>query len=135
METEFHGEPVAGGTLPALIWKTFMTRALAEQARRRRSTPAPYLPEYNVRVVYRGGTWRLDNGFCPATRVMSYFAGRLPASTATCYANEVSVPVVVGRSVESARVALESVPLSPDVDLRPGQAAHAPGRGREAGAA
>jgi len=29
METEFHGEPVAGGTLPALIWKAFMGRALA----------------------------------------------------------------------------------------------------------
>ena len=24
MLTEFHGEPVAGGTFPALIWKTFM---------------------------------------------------------------------------------------------------------------
>ena len=78
METEFHGEPVAGGTLPALIWKTFMTRALAERPATS-FKPAPYLPEYNVSVVYRGGRWRLDNGFCPATRVMSYYAGRLPA--------------------------------------------------------
>ena len=126
METEFHGEPVAGGTLPALIWKTFMTRALAERPPTS-FKPAPYLPEYNVRVVYRGGRWRLDNGFCPATRVMSYYAGRLPASTATCYANEVSVPVLVGRSVESARVALESVPLSPDVIYVPAKPRTRPG--------
>ena len=29
MQTEFNGEPVAGGTYPAGIWKTFMERALA----------------------------------------------------------------------------------------------------------
>src|SRR5262249_5975292 len=28
MTTEFHGKPVAGGTFPALIWKTFMQKAL-----------------------------------------------------------------------------------------------------------
>jgi penicillin-binding protein 1A len=28
METEFNGEPVAGGTYPAAIWKTFLERAL-----------------------------------------------------------------------------------------------------------
>jgi penicillin-binding protein 1A len=126
METEFHGEPVAGGTLPALIWKGFMTRALADRPATSFKSP-PYLPQYDVRVVYRGGQWRLDNGFCPATRVMSYYAGRLPTSTATCYANEVSVPVLVGRSVESARVALESVPLSPDVIYVPAKPRTRPG--------
>jgi penicillin-binding protein 1A len=29
MQTEFNGEPVAGGTYPAGIWKTFMERAIA----------------------------------------------------------------------------------------------------------
>jgi penicillin-binding protein 1A len=126
METEFHGEPVAGGTLPALIWKAFMTRALADRPATFFKSP-PYLPQYDARVVYRGGRWRLDNGFCPATRVISYFAGRLPASTASCYANEVSVPVLVGRSLESARVALESVPLSPDVIYVPAKPRTRPG--------
>ena len=38
MLTEFHGKPVAGGTYPALIWKAFMTKALArDPARRLRS--------------------------------------------------------------------------------------------------
>ncbi len=126
METEFNGEPVAGGTLPALIWKAFMTRALDTRSPTS-FRPPPYLPSYDARVVFRGGKWRLDNGFCPATRVIRYFAGRLPESTATCYANEVSVPVVVGRSVESARVALRSVPLAADVVYVPAKPRTRPG--------
>jgi penicillin-binding protein 1A len=126
METEFHGEPVAGGTLPALIWKAFMGRALAGTPTTSFASP-PYLPTYGARVVFRNGRWRLDNGFCPATRVISYFAGRLPASTATCYANEVSVPVLVGRSVDSARAALDSVPLGADVVYVPAKPRTRPG--------
>jgi penicillin-binding protein 1A len=126
METEFHGEPVAGGTLPALIWKAFMTQAL-DGAQATSFTAPPYLPSYDTRVVFRGGTWRRDNGYCPATRVISYFAGRLPGTTAACYANEVSVPVVVGRSVDSARTTLQSVPLTPDVVYVPAKVRSRPG--------
>ncbi|HET9243391.1 MAG TPA: PBP1A family penicillin-binding protein [Gaiella sp.] len=127
MTTEFNGEPVAGGTLPALVWKAFMTRALKGEKPKPFTTP-PYQPSYDLRVVYRGGAWRLDNGFCPSTRVISYFAGRAPSTTATCYANEVSVPVLVGRSVESARVALQSVPLAADVIYVPAKARTRPGQ-------
>jgi penicillin-binding protein 1A len=127
METEFNGAPVAGGTLPALIWKAFMTRALAGQ--KPGGFPSPsYQPAYDLRVAFREGKWRLDNGYCPSTRVISYFAGRAPGSTARCYANEVSVPVLVGRSVDSARVALESVPLTPDVIYVPARARTRPGQ-------
>jgi penicillin-binding protein 1A len=127
METEFHGEPVAGGTLPALIWKAFMTRALARSGPKS-FNPAPSLPAYDVRVVFRDGKWRLDNGYCPNTRVIAYFSGSAPPTTAACYANEVSVPLVVGRSVESARLALESVPLNPDVVYVPAKPRSRPGQ-------
>ncbi len=126
METEFNGEPVSGGTLPALIWKAFMTKALADEPPRS-FDPAPYLPSYGLRVVYRDGRWRRDNGYCPNTRVISYFAYSPPKSTAACYANEVSVPLLVGRSVESARVALKSVPLTPDVIYVPAKPRTRPG--------
>src|SRR5438552_8531720 len=29
MQSEFHGKPVAGGTFPALIWKSFMEKAVS----------------------------------------------------------------------------------------------------------
>ena len=31
MLTEFHGDPVTGGTFPALIWKRFMEKALKDE--------------------------------------------------------------------------------------------------------
>jgi len=127
MQTEFHGEPVAGGTLPAEIWKAFMTRALDGQEPESFS-PAPYLPAYDLRVVHRGGRWQLDNGYCPGTRLTSYFVGQAPKSTAKCYANEVTVPVVVGRSAESAKVELESVPLTPDLVYVPAKPRSRPGQ-------
>ncbi|HJU48676.1 MAG TPA: PBP1A family penicillin-binding protein, partial [Gaiellaceae bacterium] len=97
MLTEFEGEPVTGGTLPALIWKSYMTSAL----RRLRADPEPfrsppYLPSIEARVVYRDGAYRLDNGYCPGTRVLAYVSGRQPATTADCKQEEVTVPSVLG---------------------------------------
>jgi penicillin-binding protein 1A len=126
METEFNGEPVAGGTLPALIWKAFMSKALADEPPRS-FNPAPYLPSTSLRVVFRDGRWRRDNGYCPNTRVISYFSESPPSTTARCYANEVSVPTLVGRSIESARSALASVPLTPDVIYVPAEPKTRPG--------
>jgi penicillin-binding protein 1A len=49
METEFQGEPVAGGTFPAAIWKTFMDSALGYEDYKpeepeQPETPAPAAP-------------------------------------------------------------------------------------------
>ena len=43
MTTDFNGEPVLGGTFPALIWHDFMTSALADRqdARRKRAAARP----------------------------------------------------------------------------------------------
>ena len=75
MLTEFGGAPVSGGTLPALIWKSFVDRAL------KGVTPtsfegAPYLPAEYRRVVRRDGSWKLDNGYCPGTVPIAFIAGR-----------------------------------------------------------
>jgi penicillin-binding protein 1A len=111
METEFHGDPVAGGTLPALIWREFMTRVVAKRGLEAASfPPAPVTGSVVTRVVRRDG-WKLDNGFCPNTRVLAYFPGRAPTLQAPCKPNEVTVPVVVGRSLESARARLAAQPL------------------------
>ena len=95
MLTEFGGKPVAGGTLPALIWKAFMTAADKQLKLEPEQFPAtPYLPAQEQRIVWRGGSYKLDNGYCPGTRVVAYFVDRGPATQAKCYANEVTVPLV-----------------------------------------
>jgi penicillin-binding protein 1A len=126
MLTEFGGEPVAGGTLPTLVWRSFMTKALAG-VEPSNFAPAPYLPAEFRRVVYRGQSWKLDNGYCPGTRSVAFIAGRSPTTTATCYPNEVSVPLVIGRSAEAAKASLATVPLAGEVVLIPAKAGKRPG--------
>ncbi|HEU0337649.1 MAG TPA: PBP1A family penicillin-binding protein [Gaiellaceae bacterium] len=128
MLTEFDGEPVAGGTLPAEIWKEFAGRALRTLREQPESFPAPpYLPAYERRVVWRGGGYKLDNGLCAGTRVVAYFAGSGPSESAGCRPNEVNVPRVVGKTVDAARASLEATPLDVTVIYKPAAASSRPG--------
>ena len=124
MLTEFGGKPVAGGTLPALIWKSFMTRADKQLKLDPEQFPGtPYIPAQDKRIVWRKGSYKLDNGYCPGTRVVAYFAGRGPSTQAQCYPNEVGVPFVVGKSVSAANAVLADKPLGSDligVPAKPG---------------
>jgi penicillin-binding protein 1A len=128
MQTEFNGDSVAGGTLPALIWKEFMTHALGRLGEEPQAFPAaPTLGASWRRITFRGGSYKVDNGYCPNTRLVVYFAGRGPAQQADCKPNEVSVPRVVGLTAESARTRLEARPLrtelvydDPEKGARPG---------------
>ena len=116
MLTEFGGMPVAGGTLPAQIWKTFMTAADTQAKLEPEQFPAtPYLGAQEKRIVWRGGSYKLDNGYCPGTRVVAYFDGRGPATQAECYANEVTVPLVIGKTVDAANDTLSQKPLGSEV--------------------
>ena len=42
----------------------------------------PYIPAQEKRIVWREGSYKLDNGYCPGTRVVAYFAGRGPTTQA-----------------------------------------------------
>ena len=125
MLTEYGGKAVAGGTLPALIWHAFMTAADKQLKAAPESFPAtPYLPAQEERIVWRGGSYKLDNGLCPGTRVVAYFTGSGPQAQAKCYANEVTVPVVIGKTVDAANSALALKPLSSEligVPAKPGK--------------
>jgi membrane peptidoglycan carboxypeptidase len=114
MLTEYNGDPVAGGTYPALIWKTFMERALGYLHEAPQDFPSVSFP-YSVsrNVVYRNGQLELDNGHCHATKQLLYFAGTGPARTADCKVNEVEVPHVVGNTLAEARARLAAQPLRP----------------------
>jgi len=120
MLTEYHGESVAGGTYPALIWRAFMEKALPYLREEPESFPQPLLPYSEPRlVVYRDGQTQLDNGNCHSPRQLLYFSGRRPARTANCKVNEVDVPRVVGDTVAEANARLASMPLTPQYVYRP----------------
>ena len=88
----------SGGTLPALIWKAFMTKALADEPPRS-FNPAPYLPSYEPpRRLPRRQLAARQRLLPRHPRRSRTSPTRRPSTTATCYANEVSVPLLVGRS-------------------------------------
>jgi membrane peptidoglycan carboxypeptidase len=118
MLTQYHGQPVAGGTFPALIWRTFMHAALAGTAPE--SFPSYSVP-YSVarRVAFRDGKLELDNGYCRETATLEYFAGAGPARKADCKPNEVEIPSVVGQTLTSARERLGLQPLRTTVVYKP----------------
>ena len=114
MLTEYNGDAVAGGTYPALIWKSFMERTLAYMREAPADFPGVSLP-YSVprNVVYRNGSLQLDNGNCKNVRRLLYFSGQGPARTANCKVNEVQVPRLVGSTVGQANARLAAQPLTP----------------------
>ena len=125
MLTEFHGEPVAGGTLPAEIWRAFMTKVDEDDSRSFDSPP--YLGGSSTWVVRRGGKWELDNGYCRGSRLIAYFSGLAPGTEADCKPNEVSVPLVVGMTKDGAAARLAEQPLDTNVVYAPAKAGRLPG--------
>ena len=120
MLTEFEGGPVAGGTYPALIWKTFVEAALDQLEEPPESFPVPeHQPATPVRVVYRNDKWLVDNGNCRDAREVFYVVGFEPTEEARCKPNEVDVPRVVGAKVEDAEERLASMPLTAELITRP----------------
>ena len=120
METEYHGEPVAGGTFPALIWRTFARTALDHLDEPPESFPAPvYESVEPQQVVHRNNRWYLDNGNCRDAREVVFFIGSGPDDLAPCKPNEVDVPNVVGARRSLAEERLLSMPLTPEVVWRP----------------
>ncbi len=125
MLSEFGGEPVTGGTLPALIWKAFM-ETVAEDEDATFAAP-PYLGGVSTWVVKREGEWRLDNGYCRGSRLLVYFSGRGPDESADCKPNEVSVPLVIGMSAEGAADRLAAQPLETEFVYKPARPGRLPG--------
>jgi penicillin-binding protein 1A len=120
MLTEYHGDPVAGGTFPALIFKSFMETALPYLKDAPESFPSPSIRSTESRqLVLRDGAFQIDNGACRHTISVQYFTGSTRARTANCKPNEVEVPNVVGSTYDVARVRLAAQPLTPVVVYKP----------------
>jgi membrane peptidoglycan carboxypeptidase len=123
MLTEYHGDPVAGGTFPAEIWKTFMRAALDSKQAAPMTFPAPSIPYASSRlVVFRDGRMQIDNGSCRSAKNVFFFSGEQPRQTANCRRNEVEVPQLIGMRVSKARERLISQPLTPRYIFKPARA-------------
>ncbi len=119
MMTEYHGDPVAGGTFPAEIWHTFMEKALPYLHDDPESFPSTYIPYGSPEeVVLRDGSLQIDNGNCHTPRNVLFFAGQAPSRTANCKPNEVDVPDVVGEPLSAASARLNGQPLTPSIQYR-----------------
>ncbi len=128
MMAEFHGDPVAGGTYPALIWRSFMQSALDYlHDPPEYFTPEPSTYGQALPVVQRDGQIMLDNGNCRLVRSIVYLPGAAPPKTADCKPNEVEVPSVVGQTVEEAKARLAQQPLRTALVYRPAAPLERPG--------
>ena len=119
METEFEGDPVAGGTSGPDL----------EDVRREGARPPRGAAGGRIRLTRASSPARsstattrslLDNGNCKGARQILYFVGLGPSAEADCKPNEVDVPNVVGMRLAAARDRLYSMPLTADVVWRPG---------------
>jgi penicillin-binding protein 1A len=120
MTYEYHGHPVAGGTFPALIWKSFMERALPYLQDPPDSFPSPSIPYASPKnVTDRDGRLQLDNGYCRDTQLIEYFGDSGPKHVANCLPNEVDVPNVIGEPLRRATETLAGQPLEASVLYRP----------------
>ncbi len=120
MLTQYKGDPVAGGTFPALIWKSFTEQALDYMKAEPEYFDSPSLPySQPISVVQRGGRLMIDNGLCRAARNLYVFSGDTHLKTAGCKPNEVEVPRVVGSTLAEARDRLALQPLEYDVVYKP----------------
>ena len=120
MLTEYEGEPVAGGTYPALIWKSFMDSALKYLEEEPAYFDPPSLPwPHPVNVVQRSGQIMVDNGLCRGPKSVWYFSDDTPEKEAPCKRNEVEVPRLVGTTLDQAKARLASQPLEYDVIYKP----------------
>lgn len=122
MLTEFDGDPVAGGTFPALIAKSFLEQALDHM----KAPPRPFgsfEPQAADlrKVVRRDGEWMLDNGRCENTRRILFTSTRGPTSKADCRRDEVTVPDTIGRRLASAEALLTRSSLFPEIITRPAE--------------
>jgi membrane peptidoglycan carboxypeptidase len=124
MTSQFHGQPVEGGTFPALIWKAYMEKALPYLHETPTPFPAPPIPAAEPETVTFGDDYgntglALDNGHCHVSASIDFFVGTGPTNTADCLQDAVEVPDVRGMSLSAAESALSAQPLQWTIGYQP----------------
>ncbi|OFV83887.1 MAG: hypothetical protein A2W26_07370 [Acidobacteria bacterium RBG_16_64_8] len=111
--THVRGIKVTGGTLPAVIWATFMRRAL-------QSAPvldfSPLSGNGWASVAVCSKSDRLPTQYCPSVVEKLFRADRQPTESCTLHSpRKVSVPDVVGLQLDDAQTDLNTAGLKVSV--------------------
>ncbi len=121
METEFEGDPVAGGTFPALIWRTFAERALDHLEEPPESFPYPSYESVVARqVVYPRQQDDARQRQLPGLATDSLLRRHRAERRGRLQAERGRRPRTSSASrLAAAKDQLYSMPLTPDVVWRP----------------
>lgn len=117
MRSENGGGPVTGGSIPASIWRSFMSSALGGSDVQEFDLESP---EY-VTVSIDAGSGLLAGPWCAGSTPAKFVEGREPTETSTsCVERDRPVPNLVGMSAADARAALEadSFEVRPTIEER-----------------
>ena len=126
MLTEYHGKAVAGGTYPALIWKTFMEQALEHIARPAESFPPPPYPYSSSGGSLRDGKLHAGQRQLQDVVVDRLLQRRGPVADAPCKPTRSTCPGSWAQTNAAAQGAARDQPLTPRFiykPARPGQRA------------
>jgi hypothetical protein len=125
METEWDGEPVLGGTLPALAWRDYTRQALRGQPLL--DWPrAPAVSSAPIRVDPRNGKRAADG--CAYARVLVLAVDRVPDDVSDCPDDLTAVPNLAGLTAREAARAVEGSGLTIRLDTQPARPGDTPGQ-------
>ena len=86
MRTEYHGQPVAGGTYPAEIWHDFMAAAIKiRDVRDPKAAPSPVAPVAPQAPITPAPTPTTTTPTAPTTTTPTYTAPATPQTTTPTY--------------------------------------------------
>jgi penicillin-binding protein 1A len=124
MLTQYNGEPVFGGTLPAIAWSKFEQTALAGQPVLSFEHPSPPAAE-SVLIDTANGL--RANPSCPRARSEVIALDKVPSTWSTCSATIVTMPDLNGMYPKNARRLVDRSGLIPKLVSVPAKPGETPG--------
>ncbi len=112
MLSQFHGEPVFGGTYPALLWKTFTQAAL--NGSKVRNWPGPTTIS-GEEVMIDTATGKRAGPNCPRARALVMAYAKIPTQFSSCAGTVIPTPEVTDLNARQAQLDLDRAGLLPQI--------------------
>jgi penicillin-binding protein 1A len=125
MLKQYHGTPVFGGTIPAIVWSLFEQRALAGQPVLSFDSPSP--PAAEAVLIDTANGLRASPS-CPRARTEVLELDKVPGTYSRCSATIVLMPDLTGMYPKNARRLIDRSGLVPRLSTIATVAGEKPGR-------